>query len=116
MSEYTRAQDVHSPQDRWTLVKVVYDQGESLFAVAIGTWRRLDGTEEPRLAMRWNGDEERPAGTPSSRGYATWFIVPDPLAAAIAETTLRLITQSGLDEDARVRAEMLVEWSGKITG
>ncbi len=116
MPDYTRAQDVHSPQDRWTLKKVVHDEGESLYAVAIGTWRLADSTEQPRLALRWNGEEGRPAGTPSSRGHATWFFVPDPLAAAIADTTLRLITRSGLNEDARVRAEMLVEWAAKIPG
>lgn len=114
MSDYTRAEDVHSPQDRWTLKKVVYDEGEKLFAVAIGTWRLVDGTEQPRLALRWNGEDGRPAGTPSSRGHATWFIVPDPLATAIADTTLRLITSSGLDGDACARAEMLVDWAGRI--
>lgn len=114
MSDYKHADEVHSPQDRWTLKKVVYDEGERLFAVAVGTWRLENGTEQPRLALRWNGDAERPAGTPSSRGYATWFIVPDPLAAAIADSTLRLITLAGLSEDGRVRAELLVEWAGKI--
>ena len=106
---------MHSPQDRWTLARVVYDEGEGLFAVAIGTWRHLDGKEKPCLAIRWNGDEGRPAGTPSSRGYATWFIVPDPLATAIADRTLRLITRAGLDVDARAHAERLVELIGKIS-
>jgi hypothetical protein len=53
------------------LIDVLYDGGESEHAVAIGEWNGVR-----RLAMRWNGTEERPAGNPQSRGNATWFVLP----------------------------------------
>jgi hypothetical protein len=68
---YVDAKDVKSPRESWTLIDVLHDAGEGQHALALGEW---DG--ERRLAMRWNGTKERPAGNPQSRGIPTWFVLP----------------------------------------
>jgi len=108
MIEYQRAADVRSPAQKWALEKVVHDRGERLFAVALGTWDYGEGPE-PRLALRWNGSAEHPAGSPTSHGHATWFILPDEFAVGVAERTLRLILAEA-SEDAAERARLLVKW------
>jgi hypothetical protein len=45
---------------------------QETWAVALGYW---EGKET--LAIRWNGDDENPVGTPQSRGLPTWFILPN---------------------------------------
>ena len=113
MTTYTLPEDVHSPHDRWKLEKVVYSEGERMFAIAIGTWKLEDGTVQPRLATRWNGDSDRPHGVPNSFNHATWFILPDLLAVAIADTTLRLIAREGRP-DALECIKHLVAWTDRI--
>jgi hypothetical protein len=70
---YTKAVDVRSPREHWMLIEVLIDQGEGegKWSLAIGEW---DGVR--RLAARWNGSGDRPAGNPQSRGIATWFVMP----------------------------------------
>ncbi len=63
---------VTSPRQKWILIKVLVDEGEGGTAIAVGRWE-----DKPVLAIRWNGDEEGPVGTPQSRGLATWFIIPE---------------------------------------
>lgn len=70
--------EVTSPKRQWTLVNVLYDNGEGRAAVAMGKW-----DESPVLAMRWNGGENNAIGNPQSRGLATWFIIPDEFRQAI---------------------------------
>ena len=65
---------VKSPKDRWQRDKVLRDGGPHGWSVARGKW---DG--EPRLAIRWNGDEERPRGNPLSNANPTWFMLPEEL-------------------------------------
>jgi hypothetical protein len=77
---YIPADQVRSPREHWTLIQVLIDQGESTendgrWSLAIGAW---DG--ERRLAARWNGTKERPAGNPQSRGIGTWFVMPEEFA------------------------------------
>ena len=38
-----------------------------------------------RIGLRWNGDDETPAGNPQSRGQATWFILPPEIAEVVYE-------------------------------
>ena len=73
---------------------MLVDQGESddkegRWSLAVGEW---DGGR--RLAARWNGREERPAGNPQSRGIATWFVLPpefvEPLMAVVPPEKLGL--------------------------
>ncbi len=69
---YVPPMDVTAPRRRWTLVEVLVDFGEREAVLALGRW---EGS--PVLAVRWNGDSERPIGNPQSRGMATWFILPE---------------------------------------
>ena len=91
---YTVADQVRSPRAQWTLIQVLIDQGESdenqgRWSLAVGEW---DG--QRRLAARWNGTDERPAGNPQSRGIATWFVMPPefekPLMAIVPPEKLAL--------------------------
>lgn len=91
---YTVADQVRAPRGLWTLIQVLIDQGESdenegRWSLAVGEW---DG--QRRLAVRWNGTDERPAGNPQSRGIATWFVMPpefeNPLMAIVPPEKLAL--------------------------
>ena len=77
---YCKPEDVVSPKTRWQLVDVLYDGGEGNWAAALGIWDK-----DICLALRWNGTGEGGIGTPSSRGYPSWFIVPMPLNQAILQ-------------------------------
>ena len=82
---------VISPKDQWTLIDVLVELGgpdANWWALALGKWNG-----SPCLAARW------------SRGYPTWFILPDELAAqakelipaqkrALVEAILANVTQS----------------------
>jgi hypothetical protein len=74
--------DVVSPRRQWSLLSVLFDQGESGVAVALGRWEG-----QPVLAMRWNGSDDNPIGNPQSRGLPTWFIIPrefrDPILSKL---------------------------------
>ena len=65
--------DVHSPQANWRLIDVLHEFEH--WSMALGRWRE-DGDERPVLAQRWNG-ENGSKGNPTSRGFATWFVLPD---------------------------------------
>lgn len=43
------------------------------------TWDKQVG----RIGVRWNGGEGEGVGNPQSRGVATWFILPEPIAAMV---------------------------------
>jgi hypothetical protein len=53
---------------------VIYNDGD--FSVALGFW---DGEKDPRLAMRWNGDDCGDQGYPKSHNHPMWFLIPDSL-------------------------------------
>ena len=48
------------------------------YSIALVTWK-----DEPRLAVRFDGDEEHPNGVPSSNSWPSWFIMPRPLQALL---------------------------------
>ena len=80
---YIKPEQARSPRQHWTLIQVLIDQGESddnagKWSLAVGEW---DG--ERRLAIRWNGTEDRPAGNPQSRGMPTWFVLPPEFEEAL---------------------------------
>jgi hypothetical protein len=104
MTDLVQPQDVRSPRQHWQLTKVIFQGDPESFSVAIGEW---DG--EPRLAMRWNANDWRPLGNPSSSGHPTWFIVPNRLASGIAGDTLRLLALSTAP-DAKDNARELAAW------
>ncbi|MGA8573653.1 MAG: hypothetical protein ACLP7A_01930 [Desulfobaccales bacterium] len=80
---YIKPEQARSPREYWTLIQVLVDQGESngtegKWSLAVGDW---DG--ERRLAVRWNGTKDRPAGNPQSRGMPTWFVLPPEFEGAL---------------------------------
>ncbi|MDN7820899.1 hypothetical protein [Burkholderia vietnamiensis] len=78
---YIDPNQVLSPKATWTLKHVTYNGGPGGWSAAEGQW---NGT--PCLAVRWNGsDNDDGVGSPQSRGYPTWFIVPDELEAVTRE-------------------------------
>ena len=81
MSKYIAPDDVHSPRKQWNLIKVLRNQGEGDYALAIGRWER-----NLRLAIRWNGTKNNPIGNPQSRGLSTWFMVPKDFEEPIIKT------------------------------
>lgn len=50
------------------------------WSLAIGVW-----DTNKALLIRWDGDPDRPLGNPVSRGYPTWFVLPEELHEAALE-------------------------------
>ena len=87
---YFNPATVLSPRDCIDQVQVLYDVGivNNIYSLAIVTWEGVD-----RIGIRWNvnqrewDDPAKVAGTvtcvgePNSRGYPTWFILPDQFLA-----------------------------------
>lgn len=85
MSAHIPPDKVHSPKAHWALIHVLEDLGAEDTAVAIGRW-----AGRPTLAIRWNGSDDSPIGSPQSRGLPTWFILPTgPKTEAIMKTLPR---------------------------
>lgn len=74
---YMNPSMVRSPKGRVADLDVLHDGGEGSFSIARMTW---DGTPDV-IGVRWNGGTKEGLGNPQSRGIATWFILPEPLAA-----------------------------------
>ncbi len=77
---YVDPASVTSPQDKVSDVEVIHDGGEHSWSAA-----RLKWEDNPVVGLRWNGsyDSETTKGMPQSRGYPTWFIVPEELQGAV---------------------------------
>jgi hypothetical protein len=75
---YTAPETVLSPKGSVAHLRVLLNTGEKGWAVASMLWKGREA-----LGIRWNGDSENPIGNPQSRGIATWFILPDELAALL---------------------------------
>jgi hypothetical protein len=75
-----KPQNVISPKEHWHLISVLYtaDEGSGPWSLAVGRW---DGNLV--MAARWDGRGDFMLGNPSSRGKATWFVLPDGMADAI---------------------------------
>ncbi len=87
---YIEPKDVKSPRRHFTLVAILDDgktldnpTGEDSVSMSIGRWKSPDGSEEPVLGIRWNGNNANPIGNPQSRGLPTWFVVPQHLRQMI---------------------------------
>ena len=92
---YIDPQMVQSPKDRVGDLTVVLDGKEGQFSIARMTW---DGN--PAIGVRWNGGDSgkfQGLGNPQSRGIATWFILPEPIAALVEENLERI--KSSLDAE-----------------
>lgn len=119
---YVDPSEVISPRDRVKDVQVVYDAGRTEGSWSVAT---LKWNERSRVGLRWNGEEgEASKGNPQSRGNATWFIVPEPLAEEVLKVAnrLRQTEESHLAEGYRAmasdrsRENEAVEWSEALIG
>ncbi len=92
--------NVSSPQEHWSLVALLYDDGPGEIAIARGLW-----SESPVIAIRWNGSDDpgKSLGNPQSSGHATWFILPDSLHIA----TLQMLAKKEKIGDVGVQSQAL---------
>lgn len=79
---YVDPASVISPKHKVSNVEVIHDGGEHSWSAAKLTWEN-----NPVVGLRWNGsyDSETTKGMPQSRGYPTWFIVPEELQKYVLE-------------------------------
>jgi hypothetical protein len=75
---YTPPETVVSPKASVSDLRVLLNTGEGGYSLAAMRW---DGTEA--LGVRWNGSPDNLLGNPQSRGIATWYILPDEIAAPL---------------------------------
>lgn len=98
---YVRPNEVLSPRKRvGGIVEVIHDPGEKSMVTARILW---DGVEV--IAIRWNGNTDRPLGAPVSRGHATWTVV-DRYAAESVEGAARAAAQGSPNSLAARYREM----------
>lgn len=83
---YIKPDQVTSPQDCVSNIRVLFDGKEGSFSLALINWNGNDC-----YAVRWNvaerewSDQDKQngnkkcVGMPSSRGYPVWFVLPDEL-------------------------------------
>lgn len=84
--DYHKPETVLAPRGTISEVEVIYDGGEHDWSLA-----RLKWNGEPQVAIRWNGGRQNTipptdipsVGTPSSRGYPTWFLLPEEFGELI---------------------------------
>ena len=85
---YVDPHKVTSPKDHWKRGTVLYNKNG--WSAAEGEWKEEE-TWEKVLAIRWNGTGKRKGkGQPQSRGYPTWFIVPEEIEGALRREIARL--------------------------
>ena len=71
--------NVWSPRSKVSDLKVLCKNREGGFSIALLKWE-----DNERLAIRWNGADDKKLGYPHSHFKATWFIIPKQLALAYA--------------------------------
>ncbi|MCY3788911.1 MAG: hypothetical protein OXH63_08995 [Gemmatimonadetes bacterium] len=104
---YIEPNDVISPRTRWKLIAVLDNRGPSEIAYALGEW---DG--EPKIAVRWNGDDEHPIGNPQSRGLPTWTMLDQDLYLPIMQnlpTDKQLLARTLLDIEVYPVVELKID-------
>ena len=75
---YVLPQNVTAPHDRWTLHRVLIDNGPGMPAYTLGTW---DGAR--CIGTRWNGDDGNETGWPRIFVHPAWHILDDKLIDAV---------------------------------
>lgn len=89
---YTHPDNVLSPKGlNHGVLEVIHDPGEDGMSVARVLWGE-GKDEEERIAVRWNGNSEKPLGNPVSHGNPTWFLLDD-YAAGSVEQAARLAAE-----------------------
>jgi hypothetical protein len=105
-AQYVDPSTVNSPQrsiaDLWVLFDGgLWKEGDlwSGWSVARMTWEG----DPNAVGCRWNGEKGVSAGSPSSRGYPTWFIIPAPLAEIVVEAVNAHLGGEGDQRPNRLR-------------
>jgi hypothetical protein len=83
---YTKPQDVLSPKGSIKNIRVIYDGREHGWSLA-----RLEWDGEEVIGIRWNGGSTNgipSVGNPQSRGYPTWFVLPEEAGEQIIKMKL----------------------------
>ena len=75
---------VTSPKNKLSNLHVIVDDGANAHSVAIFNWEG-----KKAVGVRWNGEKDNPLGNPQSRGIATWFILPTPIAIPYLENLVQ---------------------------
>jgi hypothetical protein len=75
---YVSPQKVSAPQERWTLHRVLIDNGAGTSAYALGSW---DGAR--CIGTRWNGDDDNETGWPRIFVHPAWHILDKELTDAV---------------------------------
>lgn len=102
---YVDPQTVLSPRARLReVIEVLYDGGADGWSAA-----ELDWDGERHLGLRWNGGDDSAVGNPQSRGQATWFIVPEPLAITIRARLQEMRDQALADGYGQMAADAVRE-------
>ncbi|HBS80576.1 MAG: hypothetical protein CMK99_21250 [Pseudomonas sp.] len=97
---YIDPKEVVSPKQSWRLVEVIHNTGDDGWSAAEGKWNG-----KKVLGLRWNGSEsDDGVGSPQSRGYPTWFIVPTELEAGV-QRALDAVDKSAVAEVRIYRPE-----------
>lgn len=100
---YIKPKNVISPKNKWKLKYVIYDGGSNSYSLAKGIWDNKNAT-----VIRWNGNNENKKGHPISRGYPTWFILPEEIASCffleknILNEKICRWCRENYDEDSRI--------------
>jgi hypothetical protein len=91
--QYYNPSEVKSPKKHVSNVRVTFDggiYGDKPYSIA-----RISWSGEEKIAMRWNinanewsdpdkaSGQKKCLGEPSSRGYPTWFVLPNELLSAL---------------------------------
>ena len=82
---YTKPQDVTSPQDLVSNIRVIFDGGDNSISIAKIEWEGDDCfAARWNVARReWDNPEKQQGktcvGMPTSHGYPVWFILPEEL-------------------------------------
>ena len=90
---YIKPQDVTAPKGHVKDLQILFDGGEGDWALAKMTWN-----DEPDvLAIRWNGEGDKPSGIPISSAQPVWFILPPSIQELLKKA---LNFASGIKDDA----------------
>jgi hypothetical protein len=69
---YTPPEDVLSPREKVSNLRVIYSGDKGDLAIATMTY----GGTADEVGIRWNGDDNDELGYPKSRNQPVWFVVP----------------------------------------
>ncbi|REG88542.1 hypothetical protein [Flavobacterium aquicola] len=93
---YNLPNTVISPKDNVSNIRVLIDTGNTHGSFSVA---RIEWNGDDVLAVRWNINEKEAThpdkvsgkniclGEPNSRGYSTWFVLPDDFLAELLKNS-----------------------------